>query len=324
MITERLIEVCVVIVNFRTPDLVIDCLQTLLPALNGIDACISLVDNHSGDNSLEILQSWLVENDPNNCVHLIESESNSGFAGGNNMGIKAFKARYYLLLNSDTLVRLGAIRKLLDTAKRYPEAGLVSPRLEWPDGIPQISCFRFPTVLTQMLEAAQTDLISMCFRSHEVPIPISNQIIHPPWTSFACVLIRQEVIEQVGLLDEGYFMYFDDIDYCYRTRAASWDIVHNPDCHIVHLRGGSGPVKAMAAKKKRLPCYYYESRARFYYKVYGHSGLILANLLWWLGRTVSKIRQIFGRSDKASIERQWLDIWINWRNPDKPYTHPKV
>jgi len=226
-------------------------------------------------------------------------------------------------LNSDTLVRPGAIKTLLDTATKFPEAGLISPRLEWPDGNGQESCFRFHSPLAEMSYASQTGLIDRFLANYRVALPVQTKIAWPEWTSFACVLIKDEVFRQIGLLDEEYFMYYEDVEFCYRASKAGWSIVHNPEARVVHLRGGSSPVKKQTIMKKRVPRYFYESRARYFYQTYGWMGLTAANFLWWAGRMLSKTRQMMGRSDKSAIEGQWLDIWINWLSPLKPYTLPK-
>lgn len=317
------VDLNIVIVNFRTPDFVTACLQTLLPQLSGRSAEVVVVDNCSGDDSVPRISSWLGEYDAENKVHLVKSAINSGFAGGNNLGIRALEAKFYLLLNSDTLVRPGAIDMLLKTAARFPSAGLISPRLEWPDGQGQESCFRFHTPLSEFIRASQTGPVERLLKNYVVAMPVQDGLAHPQWTSFACVLVRREVLNQIGLLDDGYFMYFEDVEFCHRVRCAGWEIVHNPEAHVVHLRGGSSPVKDQTRRKKRLPRYFHESRTRLFYQLYGWSGLTAANVMWWLGRTVSKTRQLLGRTDKAAIERQWLDIWINWPQPLKPYSPPK-
>lgn len=318
----RLLLSCV-IVNYRTPQYLIDCLPSLLSEIEGIDAGITIVDNKSGDDSVKIIRGWISSNCADHKVYVIESATNSGFAAGNNIGIKSCNARHYLLLNSDTLIRPGAIRIILDTAMRFPEAGLISPRLEWPDGAGQESCFRFLTPISELIGASQTGLIAWLFSRYIVAWPVQTQIARPQWTSFACVLVRDEVFQQVGLLDDGYFMYFEDVEFCHRVCKAGWEIVHNPEARVVHLRGGSSQVKKQTRLKKRVPRYFYESRTRYFYQTYGWLGLTSANLLWWVGRIVSGTRQLLGRSDKAAIEGQWRDIWINWRNPLKHYTSPK-
>ena len=316
-------QLAIVIVNFRTPGFTIDCLKTLLPELEGLNARVVIVDNCSSDGSPEMIRMWLAENDSDGKVSLLQSKHNAGFASGNNIGIQSVNADYYLLLNSDTLVRPGAIHSLMDSAIKFPEAGLISPRLEWPDGTGQESCFRFPSPFSELSDATKTGAIDSLLRKYIVAMPVQRQIARPQWTSFACVLIKDEVFRRIGLLDEGYFMYFEDVEFCHRASKAGWGIVHNPEAHIVHLRGGSSSVKKQAKLKKRVPRYFYESRARYYYQAYGWLGLTAANLLWWFGRPVSWLRQVLGRSDKAAIEGQWLDIWINWLNPLKPYSVPK-
>ena len=228
-----------------------------------------------------------------------------------------------MLLNSDTLVRPKAIRILLETALHFPEAGLVSPRLEWPDGTGQESCFRFQTPFSELIGASQTGMVERLLRKYIIAMPVQTQVAWPQWTSFACVLIKAEVFKKIGLLDEGYFMYFEDVEFCHRARKAGYKIVHNPDARVVHLRGGSSPVKEQTRLKKRVPKYFYESRTRYFCQTYGWAGLTSANLLWWMGRLISRTRQSMGRSDKAAIEGQWLDIWTNWFNPLKSYTLPK-
>ena len=312
----------IVIINYRTPILLTDCLKTLLPEIINIDARVVIVDNYSNDESPLLIKKWLSDNDTESKVLFVQSNMNAGFAAGNNIGIKSLDASYYLLLNSDTLIRKGAIKTLLDTAALNPKAGLISPRLEWPNGKGQESCFRFHHPLSEFMNAAHTGFIDRLLKHFIVALPVQTQIINPEWTSFACVLIRHEVFQQLGLLDEGYFMYFEDAQFCNRAYKSGWQIVHNPDAAVVHLRGGSSPVKSNTILKKRLPKYYYESRARYFYQLYGWFGLTMANLLWSMGRTISKVRQLLGRTDKAISEKQWLDIWTNWHQPLKKYTHP--
>lgn len=283
---------------------------------------VVVVDNQSNDGSVSAIRMWLERNDKDAKVLLIEAPHNRGFASGNNIGIRAVEADNYLLLNSDTLIRVGAIETLMNATREYPEMGLFSPRLEWPDGTGQESCFRFQTPFSEFIAASKTRLIGHILRRFVVAQPVQSESFRPDWTSFACVLIRSQVFDSVGLLDEGYFMYFEDAEFCYRARNNGWNILHDPRARVVHLRGGSSPVKKNAQQRKRLPRYFYESRTRFFFQLYGRFGLTAANLMWLIGRAVSKTRQIAGRSDKGAIKGQWRDIWINWRNPLAPYTHP--
>jgi len=316
-------QLAVVIINYKTPEMLIDCLESLLPEMQGINAKIVVVDNFSQDESLLLIQQWIDDQAAGDLVMLIASAENSGFSGGNNTGISAVNAEYYLLLNSDTLVRQGAIALMLNAAVEDLEAGLISPRLEWPDARPQESCFRFHTPVSQLIGSANTGLITRLLKKYNVPYAVSNQRDFYDWTSFACVLVRAEVFKDVGLMDDGYFMYFEDVAFAYHAQQAGWKVLNVPGAHVVHLRGGSSPLKSQAKLRKRLPRYFYESRTRFFYQVYGRFGLLLANMFWTLGWGVSTLRRLLAASFKASIsESQWKDIWINFFNPLKSYIHP--
>lgn len=312
----------VVIINYCTPDMTLDCLESLLPELYNLSACVVLVDNDSGDDSAHIIKKWLAKHDTNSLVTFIESPLNGGFSSGNNIGMNEVKSEFYLLLNSDTLVKKGSIQQLMNFIIDKKSIGLVTPRLEWKNSTSQVSCFRFMSPISEFISSAQTGIFTKLFKSYDVPIPVSDKVSYPAWSSFACILIRKEVFDDIGLMDVGYFMYFEDAEFCFRARKSGWEIAHAPDARFVHLRGGSSPVKENTKLKKRLPLYYYESRTRYFYQLYGWFGLTLANTFWSLGRLISKMRQICGRTDKAVSEKQWLDIWTNWLHPLKNYTHP--
>ena len=315
-------DLAIIIVNYRTPAMTIECLTSLMSVLPDISVSIIIVDNDSGDDSVNIISQWCEVNDVNSVVRVIGSSKNLGFSGGNNLGIKSVKADFYLLLNSDTLVKKNALELLMEAAIADPKVGLVTPGLENIDGEKQISCFQSISPISEFVSAANTGPLSKLFSKYIVPIPVINNISSPIWSSFACVLVKKEVFDAIGLLDDGFFMYFEDAEYCYRAKQNGWKTINIPSSHVIHLGGKSSSFKDDTHFRKRLPRYYYEARARYFYKLYGRIGLVVANLCWWAGRLVSKLRQISGNTDKAAIEMQWIDIWINWLHPLKPYTHP--
>ncbi|MBR8828129.1 MAG: glycosyltransferase family 2 protein [Gomphosphaeria aponina SAG 52.96 = DSM 107014] len=310
-------RLAIIIINYRTPNLVIDCLASLQNEVERGQELVIVVDNASGDNSVEKIEEAITANKWNQWVQVFSSAVNGGFSAGNNMGIKAVTADAYLLLNSDTIVRAGALKCLLEAMETHPEAGLISPRLEWLDGKPQISCFRYHSLLSEMIDAAATSLVTKLLKSYDVPIPVSDTPIEPEWTSFACVLIRREVIEQIGLMDEGYFMYYDDVSYCRKARNAGWKILHWPKARVVHLRGGSGTLKADVASLSRPPAYLYASRSRYFARFYGTVGLWVANLFWLAGRSISLARELIGNKQPHICKHKAQDIWMNWLMPLK-------
>ena len=317
------VDLCVVIVNYCTPEMLIDCLETLVPQVRDLGAKIALVDNASPDDSVFQLERWIANNSASDCIDLIESSVNGGFAAGNNIGIKSCRAELYLLLNSDTFVRDGALKRLVDTIASEPGVGMLSPRLEWPDAKPQESCFRYHRPISQLIDSASTGPITRWLARYDVPLRVSDTRTLPEWTSFACVMIRREVFERVGLLDDGFFMYFEDVDFSFRTRQAGYEIMNEPAARVVHLRGGSSPVKANTKRRQRLPRYFYESRTRYFYKLYGRRGVLAANAWWTLGWVISLARSALQkRYQSPACEAQWRDIWINFSTPLAPYTYP--
>lgn len=317
-------KLAVILVNYRTPELAIASLDSLQLSASDIDIKVVVIDNNSNDNSCELISNWIDQYSYQNTIDLIQSTDNSGFSGGNNRGISSIDADYYLLLNSDTVVRPGAIQKLLTAADEHPEAGLVSPRLEWLDGTPQESCFKYHTPISELINAASTGPVTKLFPSFVVAQPVKDKIDIYDWTSFACVMIRKKVFDDVGLMDDGYFMYYEDVAFAYHAQQAGWKVLNVPSAHVVHIRGGSSPVKSQAKLRKRLPRYYYESRSRYFYQVYGHSGLLAANLFWSLGWCISSLRQLVSPTFTPTLSQsQWRDIWTNFLNPLNNYIHPE-
>jgi N-acetylglucosaminyl-diphospho-decaprenol L-rhamnosyltransferase len=310
------------IINYRTPSLIVDCLSSLQSQVEIDRDLVVVVDNASGDDSIEQIQKAITENHWESWVKLLPSPVNGGFSAGHNLVLQGFTAQAYLILGSDTLVRPGAIAALLDAMQTHPEAGFIGPRLEWPDATPQISCFRYRSPIEELIGSACTGPVTKLLKNYEVILPVSDTPIEPQWLSFACVLLRREVIEQIGPMDEGYFMYFEDIDYSRRAQSAGWKMLYWPQARVVHLKGGSGPVQASVAARKRPPAYLYASRSRYFTKFYGPIGLWMANACWLTGRSISLARELVGNKQPHTCDKQAQDIWMNWRNPMQPPALP--
>jgi GT2 family glycosyltransferase len=309
-------DIAISIINFRTPDLTIECARSALDQiLDGIDAEIVIVDNRSDDGSLDALSAWIAGLPDGAPVRVVASETNSGFSGGHNQGMAAVAAEYYLLLNSDAVLRPGFMARILAEARAHPEAGFIAPRLEGEDGVVQISCFRFPGPLSEFIRGANSGPVTRLFQARDVPLGADPDPAAVDWASFACILVNGAMVAEIGPMDEGYFLYFEDAEYCLRGRRAGWRLHRCPEAVAVHFRGGSGPVKALARARKRLPRYYYSSRTRFLYQAYGYAGLWAANLLWLAGRGMAGLRQLFGRRSNNFRQAEVVDIWTNVWTP---------
>lgn len=301
-------RIVAVVLNYRTPDLTIQAAHSVAADLSPGEDRVVVVDNHSPDDSLEKLRAGLdLHKYPH--IELVASPDNGGFAAGNNVGILAVSAQAYLLLNSDTIVRQGATKQLLSTLQKSPEVGIASPRLQFEDDQAQISCFRHHSLMSELISGAQTGPVTRLLKRWDVPLGVQETEAPVPWTSFACVLIRREVFEKVGLLDEGFFMYYEDADYCRQVNASGFRIVHNPAAQVVHLRGKSSPVKEAGRLGKARPGYFYAARARYFRRAYGPWGAALANIMWTTGRAIALPREILGNKKPHTVDREFYDKW---------------
>lgn len=315
-------KVAISTINYRTADLTLDCVRSVLADMDGIEGRIVVVDNASGDGSAEQIEAWIKAQSPEVPVDLVRSETNSGFSGGHNQGISACLADYYLVLNSDAILRPGFLSAILACADDNPRAGLIAPQIEAEDGEVQDNCFRFHTPLSELIRAACSGPVTRLLKRHVVALETPADPDQIEWASFACILLRGDMIADVGPMDEGYFLYFEDAEYCLRARRKGWHIARTSEAVAVHFRGGSGPVKSLEKARKRLPAYFYHSRARFLYQAHGYGGLIGANLLWHLGRSLAHMRRFVGKPVPPAIEAEDRDIWINVRHPLRPFMTP--
>lgn len=307
-----MLRLLIVIINYKTPQLVCGALESLTGQLDLKRDAVVIVDNDSQDSSVEIINDFIQSNHWEGWVAVKLSEINGGFSAGNNVGIKYAEAEYYLLLNSDAYVHDNVIGSLISTVESDPSLGIVSPRLEWPDGAQQVSCFYDLTPLNSFLHAAKIGLFTRLFKLfgiHEVAIPLEQyEVVSPEWLSFACVLLRGTMIKEIGLMDENYFMYREDNDYCRRAVNAGWDLKFEPEARVVHLNQGASNQTVV----KRLPVYYFKSRSYYFIKYYGRIGLFIANVMWSFGRCFSVLREVLQSKPKAFHGMMWKDIWIGF------------
>lgn len=318
------LDLLVLIVCFRAADLVIDCLKTAVPQVRAMDRVrVAVCENGTGPESVEKIRAAIEANGWDDVVGMKVIAPNRGFAGGNNAVLREVMAwekppRYVLLLNSDTLLHEGALPGMFRAIEERPDVGVLGPRIEWLSGEVQNTTYRYRTPLTEMLMAARTAPLTKLFPRHQSVFEIPDREMDPDWLTFACAIIRREVLQKVGILDENFYLYYDDLDYCRRAKRAGWRVCYWPGVRVVHLRGQSNPLKTLAAERKPRPRYFYASRSRYFAKFYGAAGLWATNLLWYVGRSISLVREIFGGKEPHVCQREWRDIWTNVFDPLKP------
>ncbi len=290
-------KVLIVIVNYRTPDLTINCLRSLVPELAIVpNMQVTVVDNDSGDDSVNKIGDAISAEGWGNWVNLIASEHNGGFAYGNNLAIRPAlqepnSADYFLLLNPDTEIRVGAIKTLVDFLTEHPQAGIAGSRFELEDGTPWEIVLRFPTILSELDEGLRLGIVTKLLRKWVVAQPAGNKARQTDWLPGASMLVRREVIETVGLMDEAYFLYYEETDYCLQAKRAGWSCWYVPDSLVMHIGGQSTGVEVPNTPPERLPQYCFDSRRRYFTKNHGWFYAAIADLVWIISFSLWKIRQ---------------------------------
>ncbi len=315
-------RVAISIINYRTGAMTIAAAASALDDLGDREARLVIVDNASGDGSADEIDAWIKARGDTRAT-LVRSATNSGFSGGHNQGMAAApEADAYLILNSDALLRPGFFNAIEAAFAANPEAGLIASRLEYEDGTPQQSCFRFASPTSELIRGAATGPVTRLFRRHVVALDLPPDPDQIEWASFASILLRGDMVRAIGPMDEGYFLYFEDAEYALRATRAGWGVIYAPEARTVHFRGGSGPVNAMQAAKKRMPDYYWRSRTRFFRQAHGVTGPLRANLAWCLGRMIAQSRRLVGRAVPADNEKAARDIWTGLSDPLRPTRAP--
>ena len=294
------LEILVVIVNYRCAGLTIDCLRSLAPEVAGVEGVrVVVVENASGEDQAPRIASAIAEGGWSGWASVVSAASNGGFAAGNNVAIapalaSAGPPRYVWLLNPDTVVRPGAMASLRDFLDRRPEVGLAGSRLEDPDGTPQVSAFRFPSALGELEGGLRLGPASRLLSRHTAAYQIPEAETPIDWVAGASLMVRREVFEAIGLLDESYFMYFEEVDFCLRAARAGWPCWYVPASRVVHLVGQSSGIQA-GAERARRPAYWFASRRRFFLTHHGRARTLAADLGYAAGLGSFRLRRMIQR-----------------------------
>lgn len=299
------ISLLVVILNYRTPKLTIESLRSLVDEVSSLpDTRVIVTDNDSGDGSVEQIKTAIDTEGWGDWATVMPLEYNGGFAFGNNAAIRlALKSTnpppYFMLLNPDTVVRPNALKALVDFMEEHPDVGIAGSRLQNPDGTPQGSAFRFHTVFSELDYGLRLGLVTKLLSKWIVAPPPPEKACPTDWVAGTSMIIRREVFEQVGLMDEEYFMYYEETDFCLQAKRAGWSCWYVPESQVIHLVGQSSGVTYGKRKEKRRPQYWFDSRRRYFLKNYGWLYAALADHAWASSFILWRFRRLIqGKPDK--------------------------
>ncbi|NLD50181.1 MAG: glycosyltransferase family 2 protein [Clostridiaceae bacterium] len=290
-------KLSIIIVNYNTELLLKQCIESVFNSIKGIEYEIIVVDNDSKDNSVKMLRTSFPY------VRCIENKFNAGFAKANNQGYKVSNGKYILLLNSDTIVLEDAINKLVNFIEKNKEVGVVGPRLLNQDLTLQLPCRRgFPKLINSFAHFSGLSKLfskSNVFGSYNMTYMDDSKSHEVDAVSGACLLISRYIIEKVDcLLDEEYFMHFEDIDLCYRVKKNGWKIYYIHDSEVIHLKGQSSKLRSLGVIKN-----FYDSASIYYKKNYKCEN-ILGSYIITLIISIMKLISVIIFSCKGFVRKE--------------------
>jgi N-acetylglucosaminyl-diphospho-decaprenol L-rhamnosyltransferase len=308
----------IVVLNYRTADLTIACLQSVARARElGVSQEVEVIvtDNASGDGSAERIANAIAAAGMSAWARCQALPKNGGYAYGNNAAIRSALQRpeppdFVLLLNPDTEVLPGAIDALLEFMLEHPACGIAGSRLLDERGQTHCSAFNFPTAWSELDRGSELGLITRLLANHTVQRPIPDQPTEVDWVAGASMLVRREVFERIGLIDEAYFLYFEEVDFLLRAKRAGFRTFYVPDSRVVHHMGASTGVTDEKQPPRRIPRYWFDSRRRYFLKNHGVAHALLADALFVSGRAARTLRLLVApkvtRPDPPHMLRDYL------------------
>jgi N-acetylglucosaminyl-diphospho-decaprenol L-rhamnosyltransferase len=317
----------IVIVNYRTPQVTLDCLTSVAAQINDVaDTRVVLVDNASGDNSVPFLRA-AIERYGWNWITLVTSPVNRGFAGGSNLGIDALRqsqarSQFILLLNSDAMLKPNVLRYCVEQMQSDPAVGVMSCMLLNPDHSVQNAARRFPTPARLTAYSFGLPwLIPGLFSWADLDEPgwdrktLARDV---DWVGGAFMLIRRQTLESLGLLDERFFFYGEDAEFCHRAWKHGWRVRYDPGASAVHLGSASSDPTRLAAKHRNA--FSWQARYQLQRRCYGRMAEMFIRVIdiSSFGLRYLKLR-LGGKKDtpEFAVQRDIFNLLIRWPEAQK-------
>lgn len=322
-------SVLIVILNWRTPDMTLRSVEAAVLAMEGIEGAITVVDNASGDGSEQAIRDGIAAQGWDR-VQVLQAGNNGGFGAGNNAGIRAglpggVRPDYIYILNSDAFPDRDAIRVLRDHLDQNPAVGFAGGYVHGLEGEPHQTLFRFPSIASEFEGAARTGPISRLLRKHVVPLPIPTRAVtRIDWTAGCSLMMRQSVLDEIGLFDERFFLYFEETDLCHRAAAAGWPTDYLLASRVAHIGSETTGMKRWT----RIPRYWLDSRRLYFTKTHGRAGFALATIAHVAGGALWRLRCALTRRETGDPPHFLRDLIVHsllsgTRSPNPAPSAPK-
>jgi GT2 family glycosyltransferase len=288
------VRIAATIVNYRTPELAAKVVTSLLDQLRPLGTHhLYLVDNASGDHSLEYFRASAERENWGDSVTVIASERNGGYGYAINLALARAQAQtdvpdYLYVLNSDAFADADTLGRLLDFMDADARVGIAGSRIHAPDGPTQVAAFRFPTILGELEQAMRLGLATRLLHNKRISMPEPASSCEVDWISGTSMLIRRQVFEQIGPFDEGFFLYFEETDFCHSAKRRGWKIYFVADAPVTHLGSVS---TGMADPSRRVPRYWFDSRHRYFLKHHGLAYTALCDGAFVFGTALWRVKE---------------------------------
>jgi N-acetylglucosaminyl-diphospho-decaprenol L-rhamnosyltransferase len=315
----------IVVLNYRTADLTIACLRSLAPQVAALpNASVIVTDNASGDGSADRIAEAIAREGMSSWAHCEPLPINGGYAYGNNAPIRrallsAHPPELVLLLNPDTELLPGAVPALIDFMAAHPECAIAGSRLEDDAGQVHCSAFNFPSAWSELDRGLQLGVVTRLLKNRTVQRPIPDGPCEVDWVAGASMMVRRAVFEQVGLIDEAYFLYFEEVDFLLRAQRAGFRTFYVPSSRVIHHVGASTGVTNERQAPRRIPTYWFDSRRRYFVKNHGLVHAALADSAFLVGHALARLRRVVqarpSRGDPPHLLSDYLHNSVLARGP---------
>lgn len=292
-----------VILNWRSAEMTLRAAEAALRALDGIDGALVIVDNNSGDGSFEVMSAVVAARGWDKgaqAVRVLQSGRNGGFGAGNNFGIRAglldgSKPDFVYILNSDAFPEPAAIQALLQHLQQHPATGFAGSFIYGDDGAPHRTAFRFPSAAGEFEAQIRFGPVSRLLADSIVARPIPQATGRVDWLAGASLMMRQAVLDQIGLFDETFFLYFEETDLCRRAALAGWPTDYVLESRVMHIGSASTGMRDW----RRIPQFWLDSRLHYFVKNHGRGYACAATLAHLAGGVAWRARLLIQRKDRG-------------------------